>query len=219
MILAVLLIGGFTAVWVAYAAWLAAQQKITFHQAFVHAPIALLRRVNAKALRNAGDEGRIIYVVTHQSRVDPALMLALLPRETLHILDPYSARALWLEPWRELARTITFNPEHVFVSRRLVRVLRGSGRLCVYMPVDAGPDTRAFRLYRAVARIAMRAEAKVMPIHVSGSGQGSFSALRITALKPMTMEELVERSAGQGTSSSALYERVSEAAVQTTKAA
>lgn len=214
MILAGLLIGGFIAAWLAYAAWLASAQKITFHQAFVHAPLALIRRVDARALRNARDESRVIYVVSHQSRIDPALMLALLPDETLHILDPYSARTLWLEPWRELARTITFNPEHVFVSRRLVRVLRGSGRLCVYLPVTATPDTRAFRLYRAISRIALRADAKIMPIHISGSGEGSFGKLTVTALRPMTIEELVERSSEPDTTSAALYKRVNEAATQ-----
>lgn len=218
MILAALLIGIVIAAWLVYAAFLASKQKISFHQAFVHAPLALLRRVDAGALRAARDENRVIYLVTHQSRIEPALMLALLPHETLHILDPYSARALWLEPWRELARTITFNPEHVFVSRRLVRVLRGTGRLCVYMPADAAPDTRAFRLYRAVARIALRAEAKIMPIHVVGSGS-ALGKLTVTALKPMTIEELVERSSGAGSSSAALYERVNEAASTQARAA
>ena len=44
-------------------------------------------------------------------------------------LDEASAKSMWLEPWRELARTITFNAQHIFVSRRLVRLLRGKGRL------------------------------------------------------------------------------------------
>ena len=61
-------------------------------------------------------------------------MLALLPENTLHILDDYSANAAWLEPFRSLARTIVFNAEHVFVSRRLVRQLKGNGRLAVYFP-------------------------------------------------------------------------------------
>ena len=56
----------------------------------------------------------VIYVVAHQSKIDPAMMLALLPENTLHILDDYSANAAWLEPFRNLARTIVFNAEHVF---------------------------------------------------------------------------------------------------------
>ena len=75
----------------------------------------------------------------------------------------------WLEPFRSLARTITFNTEHVFVSRRLVRVLKGKGRLAVYIPDVVEPDPRAFRLFRAVARIAMQANAAIVPIFVDGA--------------------------------------------------
>lgn len=225
MILAGIVAAGIAAAWLAFAAWLSVRQRITFRQAFFHAPLAAIWRIDGRALRNAGETDSVIYVVSHQSRLDPALMLALLPDDTLHILDERSAKATWLEPWRALARTIAFNPEHVFVSRRLVRVLRGRGRLAVYMPPDAEPDTRAFRLYRAVARIALRAEARVMPIHVAGARDTPFSLspsqgrrrlfpkLTVRALPPATIAELMARNeAAANTSSSVLYERLAATA-------
>lgn len=225
MILAGLLFAGIAAAWLAHAAWLASRQKITFRQAFLLSPLAALWRLDASALRKAGDTGSVIYVVSHQSRLDPALMLSLLPEDTLHILDAHSARAAWLEPWRALARTSAFNPEHLFINRRLVRVLRGGGRLCVYMPPDIEPDMRTFRLYRAVARIAVRAGAKVMPVHVAGARSLPFSLvprdeaprrllpkLVVRALEPATIAELVARGEPEaGTSSDALYGRIEEA--------
>ena len=102
-------------------------------------------------------------------------MLSLLPENTLHILDDYSSRAMWLEPWRELTRTIAFNAEHVFVSRRLVRTLKGRGRLAVYFPEAVEPDLRSFRLYRAVTRIAMQADARIVPIYIGGARALPFS--------------------------------------------
>lgn len=225
MVLTALVLGGIAAAWLAMASWLAWRQRVTFRQAFFLAPIAALWRLDARDLRRAADTSRVIYVVSHQSRLDPALMLSLLPDDTLHILDEESARAAWLEPWRALSRTITFNPEHIFISRRLVRVLRGGGRLCVYMPPDIEPDTRTFRLYRAVARIATRAEASVMPVHVAGARSLPFSLipraeaprrllpkLTVRALEPATIDELVARGeAQQRTSSGALFGRVEEA--------
>src|SRR5690606_32212008 len=104
-----------------------------------------------------------------QSRIEPALMLSLLPEDTLHILDEQTAKAVWMEPWRELARTIAFNARHVFVSRRLVRRLRGKGRLAVYMPDEVEPDLKTFRLFRAVARIASTAGASIIPIYVENA--------------------------------------------------
>jgi acyl-[acyl-carrier-protein]-phospholipid O-acyltransferase/long-chain-fatty-acid--[acyl-carrier-protein] ligase len=226
MILTGLVIAGIAILWLGFASWLSGRHKITFRQGLLLAPLTLIWRVTAPRLRALKREkGPIIYMVSHQSRLDPALMLALLPDDTLHILDEYSARAYWLEPWRELARTIAFNPEHVFVSRRLVRVLRRGGRLCVYMPADSEPGSKTFRLYRAVARIAMRADAKVMPIHVAGAkdlpfslvkDEGAesrlFARLTVRALDPTTIEELVTRAHPEAnTSSGALYGRMEEA--------
>lgn len=220
MILAAILIVGIAIVWLGYAALLARRQRVTFRQAFVLAPLALARRLDARSLRAAHAETRIVYVVLHQSRLDPALTLSLLPEDTLHILDDYSAKAVWLEPSRSLARTIVFNAEHLFVSRRLVRVLRGGGRLCVYMPPEAEPNSRDFRLYRAVARIALRAKAKVMPIYVDGTESGPFGKLTVHALPAATIETLVSRSGAETTRpSAALYDSVAKVRTKRDRAA
>src|SRR4051812_13613662 len=152
------------------AAVLKAQLGLSFAQAVLYAPLKLVWNIDDRRIRVARQAPTpVLYAVLHQSKLDPALMLSLLPEQTLHILDEVSARSTWLEPWRELARTIAFNAEHVFVSRRLVRHLRGRGRLAVYFPDAIEPDAKAFRLYRAVARIAVKAEAKVVPIVIGGA--------------------------------------------------
>lgn len=200
-------------------------------QAFLYAPFKLLYRIADSRIRIARDaQAPVIYVVTHQSRIDPALMLSLLPGETLHILDGASAKSVWLEPWRELARTITFNAEHVFVSRRLVRVLKGKGRLAVYIPAAVEPDMRSFRLYRAVIRIAMQADARIVPIFIGGAQALPFQAsgkpaalrrwfprLNISVLEPMTAPELVARNGSPATRNAhALFDRMAEARLAAT---
>jgi len=141
------------------------------------------------------------------------------------LLDEASARSPWLEPWRALARTIAFNAKHVFVSRRLVRVLKGRGRLAVYFPDDPAPDAKALRLYRAVARIAMQAEAAIVPIFVDGArhlpfsltpaGQAPrrlFPRLSINVLKPMTIAEMTAAAADPAAHSrNVLFDRITEA--------
>ena len=118
--LAVLL--GLAALIAALAAWHAWRLGIRFRQALLYLPLKLIWRIRDRPIREAAAaKAPVVYIIAHQSRIDPALMLALLPENTLHILDEASARAAWLEPWRDLARTIAFNPRHVFVSRRLVR--------------------------------------------------------------------------------------------------
>ncbi|MDF1600475.1 AMP-binding protein [Mesorhizobium sp. YIM 152430] len=225
MLQTVLIIAGVLALWAAFALWLSHRQGISIHQALLYAPLKLVFRIDDSSLRAAQTPGPVIYAISHQSRLDPALMLSVLPNDTLHILDEASSRAMWLEPWRELARTIAFKAQHVFVNRRLTRRLKGNGRLAVYFPFDAEPDVKSFRLYRAVAKIAVSADAKVVPIYIRGSSHlpGAYEPaaktprqllpkLRIMALPARTIGELVEDAGPVGiTTSNALFDRVAEA--------
>lgn len=226
MFLTVALLLGVVASYLAIVAIEMTRLGLSFRQAFFYVPFKLAYPIFDRQIRIArAARPPVVYVIIHQSRIDPALMLALLPQDTLHILDPESASAAWLEPWRELARTIAFNAEHVFVSRRLVRHLRGKGRLAVYLPDSVEPNTKAFRLYRAVARIAAKAEASVVPIFVGGARhlpssftpaerapRQWFPKLRLAVLDPATLAELAGRSGGQQMPlSNALFDRVAEA--------
>ena len=209
MLTAIALVAVVLALWL-LAALYVMRLGISLHQAMLYVPLKVLFRVRDRPILVArAAQPPVIYAVWHQSRLEPALMLALLPADTLHILDEDSARAWWLDPWRALARTIVFNARHVFVSRRLVRRLRGGGRLAVYLPDDEAPDPKSFRLFRAIARIAQNAEARIVPIHVEGAGRTFFSLapekqerrlaprLSITTLEPQTIAEMVARAEGE----------------------
>lgn len=225
MSLALTVIALVAALWVAGAALFAYLHHRTFHQAFLYLPWKLIYRIGDRALTRARVEPPVIYAVLHQSRLDPALMLSLLPADTLHILDEASARSFWMEPWREMARTIAFNAAHVFVSRRLVRHLRGRGKLAVYLPDGIEPDTRSYRIYRAIARIAAAADARIVAVSVQGSRNTLLSlsfrhdaswkpliGLGVRALEPLTIQQLIERSSrAQATMAGVLYDRVLEA--------
>ncbi|HEY4192345.1 MAG TPA: AMP-binding protein [Mesorhizobium sp.] len=231
MILTLSLLAGFALLWLLVGVICKASLGLGMAQAMLYVPFKLAFRIDDSRMKIARQaKTPVIYVVTHQARLDPALMLSLLPPETLHILDDASAKSPWLEPWRELARTIAFNAEHVFVSRRLVRVLKGNGRLAVYLPNEVEPDIKSFRLYRAVARIALQADASIVPIFVGGARHlpGSltpaanaprrwFARLSISVLAPMTITELARR-AGETwtTNSNALFDRVAEARLAAT---
>jgi acyl-[acyl-carrier-protein]-phospholipid O-acyltransferase/long-chain-fatty-acid--[acyl-carrier-protein] ligase len=180
---------------------------ISLRQAIMYLPLKLIWRVSDGRMRTARRANApVIYAVAHQSQMDPALMLTLLPDDTLHILDEASAKSGWLEPYRALARTITFNAAHVFVSRRLVRHLKGNGRLAVYFPQTVEPDARALRLFRAVARIAARADADIVTVHVARSQflpwsrlpedeapRRRFPKLVAASLEPISLEAFATR--------------------------
>lgn len=224
MIWALTGVAGLLCLWAAAAGYLSVTRNIAFRQGLLYAPLKAVFFIRGDRLP-APSKGRgTIYVVSHRSRLDPALMLSLLPAQTLHILDHDTSTAWWMEPFRELARTIPFNATHVFVSRRLVRLLRGNGSIAVYLPDDAEPDTRAFRLFRAVARIALKADAAVVPIRVGAPGaavsdrsvRGRITGwprpnLTLSVVAPVTIAELRQRP-GESmiTASNALFDRVAQ---------
>ncbi|TPJ55377.1 MULTISPECIES: AMP-binding protein [unclassified Mesorhizobium] len=225
MILTLALLAGLVVAWLLIGVVEKFRLGLRFAQALLYVPFKLAYRISDSRMAIARDAAApVIYVISHQSHFEPALMLSLLPDDTLHILDGASARAPWLEPWRELGRTIAFNAEHVFVSRRLVRVLKGKGRLAVYLPDAVEPDVKSFRLFRAVTRIAMQADARIVPIFVGGARdlpvsltpasivpRRWFPRLSISALEPMTIAELVARIPEQASNTNALFDRFAEA--------
>jgi acyl-[acyl-carrier-protein]-phospholipid O-acyltransferase/long-chain-fatty-acid--[acyl-carrier-protein] ligase len=225
MILTLALLAGLVFAWLLIAVIERFRLDLRFTQALLYVPFKLAYRIADNRVRIARSaKTPVIYVVSHQSRIEPALMLSLLPDDTLHILDDASARAPWLEPWRELARTIAFNAEHVFVSRRLVRLLKGKGRLAVYLPDNVEPDVKSFRLFRAITRIAMQADARIVPIFVAGTRdlpvsltpkekapRHWFPRLSVSVLEPMTIAELVARNPEMASNTNALFDRFAEA--------
>ncbi|MDX8505459.1 AMP-binding protein [Mesorhizobium captivum] len=225
MMLTLALLAGLVFAWLLIAVIETFRLDLRFTQALLYVPFKLAYRVADNRIRIARNARTpVIYVVSHQSRIEPALMLSLLPDDTLHILDEASARSPWLEPWRELGRTIAFNAEHVFVSRRLVRVLKGKGRLAVYLPDTVEPDVKSFRLFRAITRIAMQADARIVPIFVAGARdlpvsltpadkapRHWFPRLSLSVLEPMTIAELAARNPDQASNTNALFDRFAEA--------
>ncbi|PBB78394.1 2-acyl-glycerophospho-ethanolamine acyltransferase [Mesorhizobium sp. WSM3879] len=225
MILTLALLAGLVFAWLLIGVIERFRLDLRFTQALLYVPFKLAYRIADDRIRIARNARTpVIYVVSHQSRIEPALMLSLLPDDTLHILDEASARSPWLEPWRELARTIAFNAEHLFVSRRLVRVLKGKGRLAVYLPDDVEPDVKSFRLFRAITRIAMQADARIVPIFVAGARdlpmsltpadkapRHWFPRLSLSVLEPMTVAELVARNPDMVSNTNALFDRFAEA--------
>ena len=134
-------------------------------------------------------------------------MLSLLPENTLHILDDYSASAAWLEPWRELARTIVFNAEHVFVVAAAGAHAEGQGPARRLFPRRG--RARAPRAFASTAR-SPRSPSRPTPGSCRSSSAAPaicrsrntpagkaprlmFPRLSITALPPMTLDRAGRR--------------------------
>ncbi len=220
------LIGVITVAVMAGVIYLLFTRKLSFPQAFWYLPLKLMYRIDDKSLRHTGDtSGPLVYVISHQAQFDAALMMALLPASTLHILDPRAAGNRLVTFLRPLARTTVFAPDQILKNRRVFSQLQMGAHIAVYMPAPVEPDARSFRLYRAVARMATAANAKVVAIHAGNTRflPSSFHPrdempcnylpkIEISARPAETIEAMLQK-AGVAASNpgNALFDRLAEA--------
>ncbi|MGB8817076.1 MAG: AMP-binding protein [Rhizobiaceae bacterium] len=203
-------------------------QGLTFPQALAWAPLKLLYRIDDQSLSEHGRHpGPVIYVISHQSKMDAALMLARLPSDTLHMLDPRAVSHFLTSWFRPLARSTVFGADKVLKNRRIFSQLTMGARIAVYMPYQVEPDAKTFRLYRAVAHMAKAANAKIIAIHPGGTRflpssyhpavelpPSRFPKLRLSARPAETIDALIEKSGpARSTMANALFDRLAEARV------
>ncbi|MEM1376542.1 MAG: AMP-binding protein [Pseudomonadota bacterium] len=207
------------------------QLGVSWKQALALAPLKAFFRLNTRELGAANEaEGPIIYAISEQSKLDPAIFMAALRDDTLHVLDPASSKH-WPTSWyRDLTRSVVFDKEKMISNRRLVRHLKGGGRLAVYFPAGVEPDAKTFRLYRAVTLLARKSGAKIVPMHTrnarflpssftpaSKAPRQRFPALAVHALPPMDIKAMLEARGRDFTSPGhALFDRMAQTRFETT---
>ena len=218
-----LCIAAIAVLWVAIALREVNATAITFRQAMYFTPLKLIYRIDTSRLGRHKEAARpIIYAISEQTTQDAAIYQALLPEDTLHVLDPASAGSWLVQLFRPLAKSIVFDREHMAANRRLLRHLKGNGRLAVYFPENVEPSAREFRLYRAVALLARKSNAHVQPLFLRNARflpssltpagkapRRRFAALSLHTLPAERLTGLVEKaSAAHGTARNALFDRM-----------
>lgn len=198
---------------------------VTVRQALALALMRLLYRLDTRALAGVRDtDGPVIFAISEQAQLDPAIYLAALPHDTLHVLDPASADHWLVQACRSLARSVVFDKEKMIANLRVVRHLKGKGRLAVYFPDAVEPNAAGFRLHRAIALLARRTGATIVPLTTRNARfvGSSFTPagkaprqrwpkLRIHALPAANMESLIAiRGRGMATPANALFDRMAE---------
>ncbi|QBK30265.1 2-acyl-glycerophospho-ethanolamine acyltransferase [Roseitalea porphyridii] len=197
----------------------------SWRQALALVPLKLLTRLDTRGLQPVrNSDGPVIFAVNEQARLDPAICLAALPDDTLHVLDPASADHFIVGAYRSLGKAVVFDKEKMLANRRLITHLKRGGRLAVYFPDAVEPDRAAFRLYRGVALLARKTGATIVPVTVRNSRflRSSFTAedkapralwpkLRLHALPAAPMSDIVAMRGREWTTpANALFDRMAE---------
>jgi acyl-[acyl-carrier-protein]-phospholipid O-acyltransferase / long-chain-fatty-acid--[acyl-carrier-protein] ligase len=212
--------------WVLGALYLASRLGLGFVRALFYAPMKLAFRIDdGDVASGKGLDGPTIFAVSHQSAFDAALMLVLLPDDTLHILDPRAARHWLVDLLRPLGRSVIFSPEQILGNRRVLSQLKSGGRIAVYLPKEVEPDAKLFRLYRATSRMALAANSKIVAFHIgnarflpssftpAGDAPRRWFPKLIIRIRPAATINEMMTLAGQSVSTpaNALFDRLAEA--------
>ena len=121
---------GLLAIWLALAMVEMFRLGIGLRQAFLYVPLKLIYRIGDSPIRAASKaDAPVIYAIWHQSRIDPALMLSLLPDDTLHI-EHFESTLRTLDPSREHAFDVELKDSgivvHVAADQTVLSALRAA---------------------------------------------------------------------------------------------
>ena len=136
-------------------------------------PLRLLFRPKAVGIENVPTEGPVIIAANHQSFLDDFLLPLVLPRRVT-ILAKADYFDKWYTSWFfKLAGCVPVRREGGSASRAALQAAIDSlnrGKLVALFPEGTrSPDGRLYRGKTGVARIALEAQAPVVPVAIMGT--------------------------------------------------
>jgi acyl-[acyl-carrier-protein]-phospholipid O-acyltransferase/long-chain-fatty-acid--[acyl-carrier-protein] ligase len=160
-----------------------------------------LYRVRVEGLEHYVAAGpRVLIVANHTSFLDAVLLVVFLPDRLTFAIDPRIAGLWWVRPFLAFVDVLQVDPTSPFSTKSLIGVLR-AGRRAVIFPEGRITVTGALmKIYHGPAFVADRAEAAILPLHISGAQYTPFSLLggrvrrrwfpqiRLTMLPPRRLE-------------------------------
>ncbi len=137
-----------------------------------------LFRVELKGWQHYPHEAdRLIIAANHVSRLDEALLWALLPDERVIIVRPYGALYWWTRPLLALIPHLVVDVTHSHYLRDIRNCL-DEGKRPVGFPEGRMSVTGALmKVHEAAAVVAEKADALILPVHISGPQYSVFGLL------------------------------------------
>ncbi|NOZ43517.1 MAG: acyl-[ACP]--phospholipid O-acyltransferase [Alphaproteobacteria bacterium] len=139
----------------------------------------LLYRVEVRGMENfdrAGD--RVVVVANHISLLDGALLGAFLPGNMTFAINTYIADKWWARPIFAFIQFLSVDPGNAMATKSMISEVK-KGRKLVIFPEGRRTATGALmKIYEGPAVIAHLADARILPVRISGAQFSSFSLLK-----------------------------------------
>lgn len=139
----------------------------------------ILFRVEIKGLENYISAGeKTIIVANHTSYLDPALINVMLPDQLIYAIDTEQSQKWWVKPLLKLVETYPVDPKNPLALKNLVKSLKDGKRVVIFPEGRITTTGSLMKVYEGPAMVASRADAKILPIKISGAEFTHFSKLQ-----------------------------------------
>ena len=129
-------------------------------------------------------EGPTLVVSNHTSFMDVPFLVAFLPGRLTFAIDPKWAEAWWLKPFLRTIKALPVNPAQPLAARGLIDCLE-AGETVVIFPEGRITDTGSLmKIYEGPGLIALKSQARIVPVTLNGLQYRRFSRLRPLLLWP-----------------------------------
>jgi acyl-[acyl-carrier-protein]-phospholipid O-acyltransferase / long-chain-fatty-acid--[acyl-carrier-protein] ligase len=192
----------------------------------------LFYRVEVKGWENFAAAGkRALIVPNHTSFLDGPLLSVFLPHRAAFAINTYMAKAWWVKPAFIFYDLCPIDPANPLALRTLVERLKRNQQVVIFPEGRITVTGALMKIYEGPAAIAQMANARVLPVRISGAQFSPFSKMRgklrlqlfpkitITFLPPVnfTAPDTVKGGALREAQAEKLYDVMADMMFQTSK--
>ena len=162
--------------------------------------------LDVRGLENLPKEGeRALIAPNHVSLLDAPLMYSVLPSHAAYAIDTQMSEKWWVRPFLKLAQAWPIDPTRPLGMRSLINHVKQGETLVIFPEGRLTVTGGLMKVYDGTAMIADKADAVVVPVHISGPERSPFGFMNkqqtkkvwfpkttVTVLPPVTLEVSAE---------------------------
>lgn len=138
-----------------------------------------LYRVKVEGIENYEKAGnRVVIVANHTSFLDAALLAAFLPDKVTYAIDTLTAKKWWIRGFLSLVDAYPINPTNPMALKSLIELVKQDKRIVIFPEGRLTVTGALMKIYEGPGLIADKAQAKLLPIRITGASYTPFSRLR-----------------------------------------
>ncbi len=140
--------------------------------------LTFIFRVEIIGLDNYHQAGkRVLIIANHTSFLDPVLLWVFLPDDITFAINTQIADRWWLKPFLGLSHVFRMDPTHPLSLKELIHYLQQDIKTVIFPEGRITVTGSLMKVYDGPGMVADKANAKILPIRISGAEYTHFSKL------------------------------------------